>query len=166
MRLGRAASAAPFPASGRTAFPPLFWLVFGLSLAWSVYAAQVNPRALLAAEARANVWRFIRGMFPPDLTPRFLHLAAPSALETLQISIAGTAIAVLIGLPLGIVATSTLTWSGVLHERRRLSARFASFGPYAAARGLSRSSGQFRSSCGRSCSSARWAWARSRAWWP
>jgi phosphonate transport system permease protein len=75
-------------------------------------------------------------MFPPDVTPGFLHLVAPSVLETVQISIAGTIIAVLIGLPLGVLATSTLTWSGVLHERRVPSARRASFVPYALARGL------------------------------
>jgi phosphonate transport system permease protein len=132
----RAASAVPLPASGKAALPSLFWLVFGLSLAWSLYAAQADPRALVAAEARANVWRFVRGMFPPDLSPAFLRLMAPSALETVQISIAGTALAVLIGVPLGILATSTLTWSGVLQERRRGSARLAGFAPYAAARGV------------------------------
>ena len=131
----RAASAAPSPAS-RSRFPPLSWLVVGLSLAWSLYAAQADPRTLFSAEARANVWRFARGTFPPDLTLGFLRVAVPSALETVRISIAGTAIAVLIGLPLGILAASTLTWSGVLHERRRRSARLASVVPYALARGL------------------------------
>ena len=132
----RAASAAPLPASGKAALPSLFWLVFGLSLAWSLYAAQADPRTLVSAEARANVWRFVRGMFPPDLSRAFLRLMAPSALETVQISIAGTALAVLIGLPLGILATSTLTWSGVLHERRRGSGRLTGFGSYAMARGV------------------------------
>jgi hypothetical protein len=82
----------------------------------------VDPGALVSAEARANVWRFVRGTFPPDLSPAFLRLMAVPVLETIQISVAGTALAVLIGLPLGIVATSTLTWSGVLHERRRQNA--------------------------------------------
>jgi phosphonate transport system permease protein len=98
--------------------------------------AQVDPRALFSGEARANVWRFVRGMFPPDLSPAFLGLMARPALETIQISIAGTALAVLIGLPLGVLATATLTWSGVLHERRQGWARLAGFGPYALARGV------------------------------
>jgi phosphonate transport system permease protein len=114
----------------------VFWLVFGLSLVWSLRAAQVDPAALVSAEARTNVWRFVRGTVPPDLSPAFLRLMAVPVLETIQISIAGTALAVLIGLPLGILATSTLTWSGVLHERRRKSARLVGFLPYAGARGL------------------------------
>ncbi len=98
--------------------------------------AQVDPRALLSEAARTNVWRFVRGTFPPDLSPDFLRLAAPAALETVRISIAGTSLGVLVGLPLGLFATSTLTWSGILHERRGRSARRASFVPYALARGL------------------------------
>lgn len=132
----RAASAVPSPTSRRGEFPRLLWLALGASLAWSFHAAQVDPWVLFSTSARANVWRFVRGAFPPDLSPEFLRLAAPWALETVQISIAGTALAVLIGFPLGLVATSTLTWSGILHERRRGSARRASFVPYALARGL------------------------------
>ena len=132
----QAASADRFPASGKSAFPYLFWLVFGASLLLSLRIAQVDPRALFAADARANVVKFIRGMFPPDLSPDFLRLLAGPIVETIQISVAGTAIAVLIGLPLSVLATSTLTWSGVLHERRAASARVLGFVPYATARGL------------------------------
>ena len=134
--LRRAVSAAPSSAADRAVFPYVFWLLFGLCLAWSLRAAQVDPGALVSAEARVNVWRFVRGTFPPDLSPAFLRLMAVPVLETIQISVAGTALAVLIGLPLGIVATSTLTWSGVLHERRRGSSRLVGFLPYAAARGV------------------------------
>ena len=90
---------------------------------------------LVSAEARANMWRFVRGTFPPDLSPDFLRLMAVPVVETIQISIAGTAMAVLIGLPLGILATSTLTWSGVLHEPGRGVAP-GWFLPYAVARGV------------------------------
>src|SRR5262245_36228845 len=132
----RAASVVPLPASDRASVPYLLWLAGGLSLAWSLHAVRADPRALVSAEARANVWRFVRGMFPPDLSLGFLGIVAPAVVETVQISLAGTALAVLIGLPLGLVATSTLTWSGVLHERRRGSGRLAGFGAYAAARGI------------------------------
>jgi len=129
-------SVVPSPASSKAAFPPLVWLVLGASLVGSLRIAQVDPRSLFAADARANVARFVRGMFPPDLSPQFLRLMAGPVVETIQISIAGTAIAVLIGLPLGVLATSTLTWSGVLHERRRASGRVLGFLPYAASRAL------------------------------
>ena len=136
MFLPRAASAVPLPASRRPAFPFLFWLVFGASLFLSVRVAQVDPRALFAADARANVARFVRGMFPPELSGEFLALMARPVIETIQISVVGTMIAVLIGVPLGLLATSTLTWSGILHERRSRSARLAGLIPYAAARGV------------------------------
>ena len=131
-----ARSAVRFPGSSKERFPALFWLVFGISLAASLRVAQVDPRALVSAEARANVARFVTGMFPPDLSADFLRLMAQPVRETIQISIAGTALAVLIGLPLGVLATSTLTWSGILHERRGGGGRALGFIPYAAARGL------------------------------
>jgi len=114
----------------------VFWLVFAGSLILSLRVAQVDPRVLVAADARGNVAKFVRGMFPPDLSPEFLRLMVAPIVETIQISITGTAIAVLIGLPLGLVATSTLSWSGVLHERRQASSRLLGFLPYAASRGL------------------------------
>jgi phosphonate transport system permease protein len=59
------------------------------------------------------------------------------ALETVQISVMGTAIAVLIGLPLGLLATSSLAWRGVLHERTSRSGRWLlGFVPYALSRAM------------------------------
>lgn len=110
--------------------------MFGASLVLSLRVAQVDPGVLLGADARANVGKFVRGMFPPELSGDFLRLVAGAVVETLQISIAGTAIAVAIGLPLGLLATSTLSWSGILHERQAGSARALAFLPYAAARAL------------------------------
>lgn len=129
-------SADPSPVSSKAAFPYVFWLIFGVSLVLSLRVAQVDPRALFAVDARANVVKFVRGMFPPDLSPEFLRFIAGPIVETIQISIAGTGIAVLIGLPLGLLATSTLSWSGVLHERRQTSARLVGFVRYAGARAL------------------------------
>jgi len=58
-------------------------------------------------------------------------------LETVQISVMGTAIAILIGVPLGLVATSSLTWRGVLHERASRIGRWAlGFVPYVLSRAV------------------------------
>lgn len=89
-----------------------------MTLAVSLRIAQVDPRLLVAPDALANVNRFVRGMLPPKLAPDFLALMARPAIETVQISVMGTAIAVLIAIPLGLAATSSLTWRGILHERR------------------------------------------------
>jgi phosphonate transport system permease protein len=121
----------------RANFPWLLAAGFLAVLAGSVYMAQADPRRLLEGDALANVGRFVRGGFPPKLSPDFLALMVRPLLETIQISVMGTVIAVLIGLPLGLLATSSLAWSGILHERRSRTGRWGlGFLSYALARGL------------------------------
>jgi phosphonate transport system permease protein len=114
-------SAAPadrFRASApRPGLPLLLAIALLATLVVSGRIAQVDPRVLVEPAALANVGRFVRGMFPPKLSPDFLHYLVGPALQTVQISVMGTLIAVAIGLPLGLLATSTLMWRGVLHEQ-------------------------------------------------
>lgn len=123
--------------SARGSFPYLLAAAFVLTLAGSLRLAQVDPRLLFEGDALANVGRFIRGAMPPQLSPEFLRLMARPVVETVQISVAGTVMAVVIGLPLGLLATSSLVWRGVMHEHasrwRRLLLGFV---PYAVARAL------------------------------
>ncbi len=137
-RIPSAAPADPFPGSpGNSRFPWLLAAVFLASVVLSWRAAQVDPRLLVEGDTLANVARFVRGMFPPQLAGDFLVLMVRSAIETVQISVMGTAIAVLIGFPLGLLATSSLTWTGILHERTSRAGRWAlGFVPYAAARAV------------------------------
>ncbi len=135
----RAPTAGPadrFPDSaGKSAFPFLQAAGLLAVLAGSLYVAQADPRKLFEGDALGNVARFIRGGFPPKLTGEFLSQMVRPTVETVQISVMGTVIAVLIGLPLGLLATSSLAWSGILHERRSRVGRWVlGFVPYAAAR--------------------------------
>jgi phosphonate transport system permease protein len=126
----------PAPPS-KSSFPSVLAAIFAVTLALSLRAADVDPRRLVDADALANVTRFVRGALPPDLSPGFLRLMARPAMETLQISVMGTAIAVLIGFPLGLVATSSLAWRGILHERTSPWRRWlAGLLPYALSRAL------------------------------
>jgi len=129
---------AHFPASpSKSAFSTLLGAGFLAVLAGSLYTAQVDPRRLFERDALANTARFLRGGFPPDLSAAFLGQMIRPAIETIQISVVGTLFAVLIGLPLGLLATSSLAWSGILHERRAAMGRWVlGFLPYAVARGL------------------------------
>ncbi len=121
----------------RSAFPSLLGAGFLAVLAGSLYTAQVDPRRLFEGHALANAGRFLRGGFPPDLSTEFLGQMIRPALETIQISVVGTLLAVVIGLPLGLLATSSLAWSGILHERRAAAGRWLlGFLPYVVARGL------------------------------
>ena len=137
-RIPSAPPADRFPASGsRRLFPYLFATVFVASVLFSLREAQVDPRRLLDADALANVAKFVRGMFPPKLTGEFLGLMARAAVETVQISVMGTAIAIALGVPLGVLATSSLMWRGVLHERTSRTGRWVlGFAPYAASRAV------------------------------
>ena len=139
--MARAPSAAPagrFPASpSKSLFPYLFAAVVLASVAFSLRVAQVDPRLFFERDAAGNVVKFVRGALPPELSRDFLLLMVRPAIETVQISVAGTAIAVLIGFPLGLLATSSLTWTGILHERTSRAGRWAlGFVPYAVARGV------------------------------
>ncbi|MGH7278928.1 MAG: phosphonate ABC transporter, permease protein PhnE [Candidatus Rokuibacteriota bacterium] len=133
-----AGRAGRFPASvSKSAFPYLLAAAFAGSLAVSLRIAQVDPRVLLDGQTVSNVAGFVGGMFPPQLSPHFLALMARPILETIQISVMGTVIAVIIGVPFGLLATSSLTWRGILHERATGSRRWlAGVVPYALSRAL------------------------------
>ena len=78
-------------------------------------------------------------MFPPDFSLDFLRFTLRPTLETIQISVMGTALAILIGFPLSLLAASNLTFRGVLHEaatERRPWSRALRIVPYFLARGI------------------------------
>ena len=100
----------------KSVFPYLFSFFFLIALADSWRRAEVNPLLLLEVEGRRNLWKFVSAMFPPELSSEFLALMLRPALETIQISIMGILIAILIGFPLGILGTRTYSVGGVLNE--------------------------------------------------
>jgi phosphonate transport system permease protein len=126
------------PASiSKPVFPYVFTAAFLVALVISLRVAQVDPRLFFEGNTLENVARFVQGMFPPKLSAEFLGLMLRPVAETIQISVMGTALAVLIGFPLGLLATSSLTWSGILHERGGAGKRWAlGVVPYALARAL------------------------------
>jgi phosphonate transport system permease protein len=85
----------------------------GLALCW--WGAGLH--ATLDLRALAN---FAHGLLPPDLSPAFLRVVAAATVRTLGIAIAGTALAIAFGLPLGLLATPGLWRRGPLlaGERR------------------------------------------------
>jgi len=97
-------------------FPYLFAVLFFFVFFDSWRRAEVNPFVFFEQSAREHLWTFITGMFPPELSWNFLSLMFQPALETIQISIMGTLIAVMIGFPLGLLATRTFIVGGILNE--------------------------------------------------
>ena len=98
---------------------------------------EVRPGALLFGEGRGRLLSFLGEMFPPALSAEFLGFTLRPALETIQISVLGVALAVVIGFPLAIFAASNLSFTGVLHDREvegRPAHKALRFLPYLAAR--------------------------------
>jgi len=102
--------------SPKSLFPYLFAACFLLGVIESWRRAGIDPVVFFAAQGRANLWKFVSGMFPPELSGQFLSLMVRPGLETIQISILGTLIAVGIGFPLGLLGTHTLAVRGILND--------------------------------------------------
>jgi phosphonate transport system permease protein len=111
-----------------------FWAAGGLGIGLSFWKAEVDVRALVGVDGRAQVVRMVAEMVPPEMSISFLTLMAWPVVETLQISIMGMVIAISIAVPMSLFATSTLTWTGILHERDAAASRVLGFAPYAMAR--------------------------------
>lgn len=91
-------------------------LLVGGAIAASWRVAEIDPALLLSEPARRHMWTFVAGLFPPDLSATFLRLLVVPTLETLHISIMGTALAIVLGFPLALLATDRLCFAGVLYE--------------------------------------------------
>jgi phosphonate transport system permease protein len=91
-------------------------LVVGGALAASWHIAEVEPSLLFGAQGRRQIGAFLRGLFPPDLSLAFLQLLIAPTFETIQIAIMGTALAIMVGFPLGLLATDRLWFAGILFE--------------------------------------------------
>jgi phosphonate transport system permease protein len=118
-------------------FPWLLTAAFVLTFVASLRVAEVDPALLVDPRSLANVARFVRGTLPPRLDAEFLGFLVTPLAETVQISVMGTAIAVVLGAPLGVLAASSLTWRGILHERTAAGVRVVlGMVPYGLARAL------------------------------
>jgi phosphonate transport system permease protein len=95
---------------GRVLRAALWLLVLGASCR----LAEVSPEKLVDRASMLAVATFVRDMFPPDRSPAFLLTVAVAIARTLAVAVAGTALSILIGLPLGYLATPTLFRRGVL----------------------------------------------------
>jgi phosphonate transport system permease protein len=123
----------------RTYFPYIFGALFTLAFVDSWRRTGIEPLVFFEPKGRAALAKFLTGMFPPDFSWGFLSLMFRPTLETVQISVIGTLIAVAIGFPLGLLGTNTLIVGGILNEADLHKAplrRSLRYGLYLMARGL------------------------------
>jgi phosphonate transport system permease protein len=89
-------------------------------IVWSSIGTGTDLRVFLHGEAWFQMASFARGLFPPDLSETFVKRTLWSGVETLAVSLMGTALALLIALPLGIMASgTTLGGLSTLDQRKR-----------------------------------------------
>jgi phosphonate transport system permease protein len=79
------------------------WHVDGVQLGSALHSASVH--ALLA---------LLRGLFPPDFSRDFLRIVFRALVSTLATAIAGTALSLVVAIPLGMLATPILWRRGIL----------------------------------------------------
>ncbi len=85
------------------------WAAAALLLVWSFSLVRETLPDLFTAEGLAQMGSYAARIWPPEAKPGFLALVARASLETLAISISGTAFSVLIAAPLLYFAASEET---------------------------------------------------------
>jgi phosphonate transport system permease protein len=99
---------------------------------WSAIGTRADLRVFLYRDAWFQMGTFASGLFPPDLSAKFLRGTLWSAVETMALSLMGTVLAVLIALPLGIISSRIVL--GGIHSaadrRLRTGARVLRAVPY------------------------------------
>ena len=78
-----------------------------------LHIAQFRPTDLIDARNLKVMGDFVGQFFPPNLSADFLHLALKATIETLAMATAGTALAMLLAAPLGLVLTYSLSISRI-----------------------------------------------------
>jgi phosphonate transport system permease protein len=105
----------------RRTYALLVLVVIIALITWSAIGTGADFRVFLHGDAWFQMARFVEGLFPPDLSARFLRTVWWSGVETLALSLMGTLLAVLIALPLGILSSRTVIGGVNINADRRLS---------------------------------------------
>ncbi|MBE0615963.1 MAG: ABC transporter permease subunit [Burkholderiales bacterium] len=90
------------------------WALLALLALWPlVQIAEFRPVDLFDARNLAVMGGFLGQFFPPNLSGEFLVFVLKATIETLAMATAGTALAMLLALPLGLVLTHSLSVSRI-----------------------------------------------------
>ena len=90
------------------------WALLALLLLWPLLLiAKFDPAELFDARNLEVMGGFVGQFFPPNLSGEFLGLVLKATLETLAMATAGTALAMLLAVPLGLVLSHSLSISRI-----------------------------------------------------
>lgn len=96
-------------------------LVAGVVLLVAAWITEVDPLALFQPNAREQMWAFVAEGVPPETSSDFLFGRTLrdgllwAVVETLAISVVGTALAVVLAVPLAFTSAATVTHRGPLY---------------------------------------------------
>jgi len=96
-------------------------LAGAMVLALAGWIVDVDPALLLSAEARTQMWAFVGEGYPPDVSRDYLFGRTLrdgllwAVVETQAISVVGTAMAMVVAVPLALASASTVTHRGPLY---------------------------------------------------
>ena len=86
-------------------------LILLAALIWSLTSVDWG-RGVFHPGGASSAVQIFSSIFTPDLSPDFLKLALVASWKTISFAVAGITLAVVVGLPLGIVASGVLARSG------------------------------------------------------
>ncbi len=106
--------------------------------AWSYQGSEIHLGRLFSREGFGQIFVYIQGLFPPDLSKGVLVDAAVGGVETFAISFVGIVMAAAIALLLVFFASRNLVYSGLLYEMEETARwkRWARMLPYLCAKGI------------------------------
>jgi phosphonate transport system permease protein len=88
---------------------------------WSLTSVDWNGPIVHTGGA-SSALKFFLALFPPDLSPDFLAVALRASWQTLVYAVAGMTLAVIIGLPLGVIASGTVVAASSRFKRPLIAA--------------------------------------------
>jgi phosphonate transport system permease protein len=92
----------------------LAWLAVSLLLLWpALVFTEFRPWQMLDARSLQVTWRFLSGFAPPAMDAGFLALVARETWRTVAIATAGISLALLLAVPLALIATAALSISSL-----------------------------------------------------
>ncbi|WP_150306095.1 PhnE/PtxC family ABC transporter permease [Pseudomonas saliphila] len=100
------------------ALPRLLITVLAIALLWpGLVITEFAPAALVDPRNLDVFSHFLAGFWPPNTSPEFLAMLGKATLETLAMATAGLALALLLAIPLSLLASRALSVSALLTGR-------------------------------------------------
>ncbi|CAN7559809.1 phosphonate ABC transporter, permease protein PhnE [Pseudomonas sp. LjRoot263] len=94
------------------ALPRLLLTLLALALLWpSIRFSELDLRVLVASDSQSEMGRFVSAFWPPAHGDEFIQLLLQATLQTLAIATAGMALALLLAVPAGLLASRALSLS-------------------------------------------------------